>query len=219
MILCQSLLQELYVSVISPIYPRQKLPSPSRVPFQQLLVLNTEMQRIIWKLNRHVRINTYSLQTGVCDKNYGLLHLNFGKMGLVRTITLNKWKQKRMLSNHWHTMTTEWVNIVSKHCNLINNLIQLVVPNEATKHTILATGGDNSNKRCFGTKPKLLREFGDFSGNRDTWKFFREIRDNSGTLQKKILEFMSGILKISGKVTQKFRRMIQISGTTYVKIQ
>ena len=81
------------------------------------------------------------------------------------------------------------------------------------------TGGDNSNKRCFGTKPKLLRESGDFSGNRDTWKFFRETRDNSGTLQKKILEFMSGILRISGKVTQKFGRMIQISGTTYVRTQ
>ena len=35
------------------------------------------------------------------------------------------------------------------------------------------TGGDNSNKRCFGTKPKLFRESGDFSGNRGTWKFFR----------------------------------------------
>ena len=57
------------------------------------------------------------------------------------------------------------------------------------------------------------------SGNRDTWKFFRETRDNSGTLQKKVLEFMSGILKISRKVTQKFGRMIQISGTTYVKTQ
>ena len=66
---------------------------------------------------------------------------------------------------------------------------------------VTKTGGDNSNKRCFGTKPKLLRESGDFSGNRDTWKFFRETRDNSGTLQKKTLEFMSGILKISGKVT------------------
>jgi len=43
------------------------------------------------------------------------------------------------------------------------------------------TGGDNSNKCCFGTKPKLFRESGDFSGNRDTWKFFRETRDNSGT--------------------------------------
>ena len=80
-----------------------------------------------------------------------------------------------------------------------------------------STGGDNCNKRCFGTKPKLLRESGDFSGNRDAWKFFRETRDNSGTLQKKILEFMSGILKISGKVTQTFGRMIQISGTTTLR--
>ena len=30
------------------------------------------------------------------------------------------------------------------------------------------TGGDNTNKRCFGTKPKLFRESGDFSGNGDT---------------------------------------------------
>ena len=28
-------------------------------------------------------------------------------------------------------------------------------------------GFDNCNKRCFGTKPKLFRESGDFSGNRD----------------------------------------------------
>ena len=68
------------------------------------------------------------------------------------------------------------------------------------------TGGDNSTKRCFGTKPKLFRESGDFSGNRDTWKFFRETRDNSGTLQKKI--------GTSGNVSPKFGRMIQISGTT-----
>ena len=70
-----------------------------------------------------------------------------------------------------------------------------------------------------GQSQKLLRESGDFYGNRDIWKFFRETRDNSGTLQKKILEFMSGIQKISGKVTEKFGRMIQISGTTYVKTQ
>ena len=56
----------------------------------------------------------------------------------------------------------------------------------AVKATFDLTGGDNSNKRCFGTKPKLFRESGYFSGNRDTWKFFRETRDNSGTLQKKI---------------------------------
>ena len=85
--------------------------------------------------------------------------------------------------------------------------------------TTFQMGGDNSNKCCFGTEPKLLRESGDFSGNRDTWNFFRETRDNSGTLQKKILAFMSGILEISGRVTQKFGRMIQISGTNYVKTQ
>ena len=74
-------------------------------------------------------------------------------------------------------------------------------------------GGDNSNKRCFGTKPKLFWESGDFSGNRDTWKFFRETRDNSGTLQNKI----GASTEILFHVSQKFGRMIQISGTTSVK--
>ena len=74
------------------------------------------------------------------------------------------------------------------------------------KKYMSVTGGDNSNKRCFGTKPKLFRESGDFSGNRDTWTFFRETRDNSGTMQKKI--------GTSGNVSPKFGRMIQISGTT-----
>ena len=101
----------------------------------------------------------------------------------------------------------------------IRNLCQVKTNRNASTSRECKTGGDNSNKRCFGTKPKLLRESGDFSGNRDTCEFFRETRDNAGTLQKKILEFMSGILKISGKVTQKFGRMIQISGTTYVKTQ
>ena len=58
------------------------------------------------------------------------------------------------------------------------------------------TGGDNSNKRCFGTKPKLFRESGDFSGNRDTWTFFRETRDNSGTMQKKNRDIRECIPKI-----------------------
>ena len=62
-------------------------------------------------------------------------------------------------------------------------------------------GGDNSNKLCFGTKPKLFSKSGDFSGNRDNWKFFRETCDNSGTLQKKI-----GTSKeILFHVCQKFR--------------
>ena len=52
------------------------------------------------------------------------------------------------------------------------------------EQTLSFTGGDNSNKRCFGAKPKLFRESGNFSRNRDTWNFFRETRDNSGTLQR-----------------------------------
>ena len=72
------------------------------------------------------------------------------------------------------------------------------------------TGGDNSNKRCFGTKPKLFQESGDFSRNWDNWKFFRETRDNSGTLQKEIGTSEEMLFHVS----QKFGRMIQISGTT-----
>ena len=34
---------------------------------------------------------------------------------------------------------------------------------------IIATGGDSSNKGCFGRKTNLFREFGDFAGNRETW--------------------------------------------------
>ena len=37
------------------------------------------------------------------------------------------------------------------------------------------TGGDSSNKGCFGRKTNLFRESGDFAGNRETWEFFREI--------------------------------------------
>ena len=37
------------------------------------------------------------------------------------------------------------------------------------------TGGDSSNKGCFGRKTNLFRESGDFAGNRETWEIFREI--------------------------------------------
>ena len=37
------------------------------------------------------------------------------------------------------------------------------------------TGGDSSNKGCFGRKTNLFRESGDFAGNRETWEMFREI--------------------------------------------
>ena len=40
--------------------------------------------------------------------------------------------------------------------------------------TIL-TGGDNSNKDCFGRKTNLFWESGDFAGNRETWEVFQEI--------------------------------------------
>ena len=38
----------------------------------------------------------------------------------------------------------------------------------------LITGGDSSNKDCFGRKTNLFRESGDFAGNRETWEIFRE---------------------------------------------
>ena len=44
--------------------------------------------------------------------------------------------------------------------SMANSILALFV-------VLALTGGDNSNKRCFGTKPKLFRESGDFSGNRD----------------------------------------------------
>ena len=53
-----------------------------------------------------------------------------------------------------------WMLVASKAVFLGNYL--------AVSTWILNTGGDNSNKRCFGTKPKLFRESGDFSGNWDT---------------------------------------------------
>ena len=44
---------------------------------------------------------------------------------------------------------------------------------QAAVNTI--TGGDSSNKGCFGRKTNLFRESGDFAGNRETWEIFREI--------------------------------------------
>ena len=37
------------------------------------------------------------------------------------------------------------------------------------------TGGDSSNRGCFGRKTNIFRESGDFAGNRETWEIFREI--------------------------------------------
>ena len=49
---------------------------------------------------------------------------------------------------------------------------------------IFITGGDSSNKGCFGRKTNLFRESGDFAGNRETWEIVREIWDIFGTLRK-----------------------------------
>ena len=50
-----------------------------------------------------------------------------------------------------------------------------------------ATGGDSSNKGCFGRKTNLFWESGDFAGNRETWEIFREIWDIFGTLSKDLI--------------------------------
>ena len=49
------------------------------------------------------------------------------------------------------------------------------------------TGGDSSNKGCFGIKTNLFRESGDFAGNRETWEICREIWDIFGTLSKDLI--------------------------------
>ena len=53
---------------------------------------------------------------------------------------------------------------------VISTLLKTCI-NSVTK----CTGGDNSNKGCFGRKTNLFRESGDFAGNRETWEIFREI--------------------------------------------
>ena len=52
---------------------------------------------------------------------------------------------------------------------------------------VLITGGDSSNKGCFGRKTNLFRESGDFAGNRETWEIFLEIWDIFGTLSKDLI--------------------------------
>ena len=77
------------------------------------------------------------------------------------------------------------------------------------------TGGGNS---------KLFREFGNFIGNRDTWKFFRETRDNSGTLQEKSghrRNFFFMYCKNSGgwsKFPGRLRLTPSIAQTAFVRV-
>ena len=49
----------------------------------------------------------------------------------------------------------------------------MTAPKYFTRYYI--TGGDSSNKGCFGRKTNIFRESGDFAGNRETWEIFREI--------------------------------------------
>ena len=92
-------------------------------------------------------------------------------------------------------------------------------------------GADNSNKRCFWTKPKRFRESGDFSRNLDNWKFFRETRINSATLQKEIgtwkeIIFISCIPKIReddpnlwDESRLKLRPSINIAQTAFFRVE
>ena len=50
-----------------------------------------------------------------------------------------------------------------------------------------STGGDSSNRGCFGRKTNLFRESGDFAGNRETWEVFREKWDIFGILSKDLI--------------------------------
>ena len=43
----------------------------------------------------------------------------------------------------------------------------------------------NSKNACFGRKTKFVRDYEDFTGNRETTEFFGETRDNFGTCGKK----------------------------------
>ena len=63
---------------------------------------------------------------------------------------------------------------------------------------VISTGGDNSNKVCFGRNTKFFRESGDFAGNWETWDNFRKILDIFGTLKKK-----TGTIRVSG-TTKKY---------------
>ena len=45
---------------------------------------------------------------------------------------------------------------------------------ESSYVSVLVTGDDNPNKACFGRTTKFLREYGNFAGNREARKTFRE---------------------------------------------
>ena len=71
----------------------------------------------------------------------------------------------------------------------INHVLDSFMYRQAMSKTLMSiiTGGDSSNKGCFGRKTNLFRESGDFAGNRETWEIFREIWDIFGTLSKDLI--------------------------------
>ena len=79
-----------------------------------------------------------------------------------------------LLRSHMYCRTTTYKTIILLSLGIKKNLLS-------------PTGGDSSNKGCFGRKTNLFRESGDFAGNRETWEIFREIWDIFGTLSKDLI--------------------------------
>ena len=73
---------------------------------------------------------------------------------------------------------------------------QSVLSQNSDFFLLITVRADNSNKRCFGIKTKLFLESVDFSGNRDSWKFFRETPDDTGTLQKKSRDIKGNFISL-----------------------
>ena len=55
---------------------------------------------------------------------------------------------------------------------LRHNTILIVIKAFRHSHVRVCTGGDSSNKGCFGRKTNLFRESGIFAGNRENWEIF-----------------------------------------------
>ena len=65
------------------------------------------------------------------------------------------------------------------------NLWGIYLQDSGVANLPVKTGSDNSKNVVSGQSQNCFGNLEIFSGNRDTWKFSRETRDNSGTLQKK----------------------------------
>ena len=72
-----------------------------------------------------------------------------------------------LLRSHMYCRTTTYKTIILLSLGIKKNLLS-------------PTGGDSSNKSCFGRKTNLFRESEDFAGNRETWEFFGKYEIFSG---------------------------------------